>query len=52
MIVSPAKTAEPIEMPFGWWTQVGQGKHCVGWGPDTPWEWAVFRQKGAAHCKV
>jgi len=23
MIVSPAKTAEPIEMPFGMWIKVG-----------------------------
>jgi len=22
-VVSPAKTAEPIEMPFGLWTQAG-----------------------------
>jgi len=26
-IVSPAKTAEPIEMPFGMWTWVGPRKH-------------------------
>jgi len=26
-LVSPAKTAEPIEMPFGLWTQVGPRKH-------------------------
>ena len=25
VIVRPAKTAEPIEMLFGLWTQVGQG---------------------------
>jgi len=24
-IVSPAKTAEQIKMPFGLWTRVGQG---------------------------
>ena len=27
MIVSPAKTAEPIEMPFGVWTRVGPRNH-------------------------
>ena len=27
-ILSPAKTAEPIEMPFGMRTPVGQ-KHCI-----------------------
>jgi len=26
-IVSPAKTAEPIDMPFGLWTQVGPTMH-------------------------
>jgi len=26
-IVSPAKTAEPIELPFGLWTRVGPMKH-------------------------
>jgi len=28
-IVSPAKTAEPIEMPFGLWTRVGPRKHVL-----------------------
>jgi len=27
--VSCAKIAEPIEMPFGLWTQVGQKKHVL-----------------------
>ena len=27
--VSCAKMAEPIKMPFGLWTQVGQGKHVL-----------------------
>ena len=31
----PAEMAEPIEMPFGIWTQVGQGNHVLGGGPDT-----------------
>jgi len=32
-IVSPAKTAEPIEMPFGLWTRVGPRKHtCIRQG--------------------
>jgi len=26
-IVSPAKTAEPIEMLFGMWTRLGQRNH-------------------------
>ena len=29
MIVSPAKMAEPIEMPFGVWTSVGSRKHVL-----------------------
>ena len=28
--VSCARTAEPIEMPFGLWTTVGPGKHVLG----------------------
>ena len=27
--MSPAKTAEPIEMPFGTWIQVGPRKHVL-----------------------
>jgi len=30
--VSCAKTAEPIEMPFGQWTRVGPRKHILYWG--------------------
>jgi len=28
-IVSPAKTAEAIEMPFGLWTRVGSSNHAL-----------------------
>ena len=42
-LVSPAKTAEPIEMPFGVWTQVGQRKH-VRWDPS-PWQREIIRGK-------
>ena len=28
-IVSPAKTAEPIEMPFGLWTRIGPRNHVL-----------------------
>jgi len=31
-----AKTAEPIDMPSGIWTQVGPGKHVLEGGPDPP----------------
>jgi len=30
--VSCAETAEPIEMLFGLWTQVGPKKHVLDWG--------------------
>jgi len=29
-LLSPAKTAEPIEMPFGVWTRVGPRNHVLG----------------------
>jgi len=43
-----------LEMPFGLWTWVGARKHCrpIRWGPDPPWEGAILREEGAAHCKV
>jgi len=31
-IVSPSKTAEPIEMPFGMWTRVRLGNHTLDAG--------------------
>ena len=30
-IIRPAETAEPIEMPYGMWTPVGQGTMLDGW---------------------
>jgi len=33
MIVSPAKMAEPIEMPIGVWTGVGPRNHVMCGGP-------------------
>ena len=35
-IVSPAKTTELIEMPFGMWTQVGQRNHVLDGGLQIP----------------
>jgi len=35
-LVSPAKTAEEIEMPFGLRTRVGPGNHVLDRGPDPP----------------
>jgi len=51
-VVSPAKTAEPIEMPFGLRTWVGPGNHILDGGPDPPWEEAIVRGEGTSHCKV
>ena len=34
--MSPAKTAEPIEMPFGLRTRVEPRNHVLAGGPDTP----------------
>jgi len=41
-LVSPAKTAAPIELPFGLRTWVGPGNHVLDGGPDPPWEGAKF----------
>jgi len=35
-LVSPAKTAAPIELPFGLRTWVGPGKHVLDGGLDPP----------------
>ena len=36
LIVSPAKMAEPIEMPFGLRIRVGPGNHVLDGGPNPP----------------
>jgi len=53
-LVSPAKTAAPIELPFGLTTWVDPGNHVLDGGPDPPWEGAIFFLGGewASHCKV
>jgi len=51
-IISPAKVAEPIEMPFGLWTRVGPRNHVLDGVPDAPWEGAILKAKGADHCEV
>jgi len=35
-VLSPAKTAEPIEISFGVWTQVGPKKPRITWGSGSP----------------
>ena len=51
-IASPAKTAEPIEMPFWLLNRVGPRNHVLDGGLDPPCEGAILKVKGAAHCKV
>ena len=41
-LVSPTKTAEPIEMPSGLRTWLGKSDHVVDGGSDPPWEGANF----------
>ena len=44
--MSPAKTAEPIEMSFGLRTRVVPENHVLDGGPDLPWEGAILGEKG------
>jgi len=44
-LVSPAKTAAPIEMPFGLRTRVGPRNHIFDGGPYHPWEEAIMGGK-------
>jgi len=41
-IVSHAKMAEPIEVPFGCEFEWAQGT-IIRWGSSTSMEWAIFR---------
>jgi len=41
-IVSPAKTAEPIEMPFGLWTWVVPWNRVLHGVQIIPWEWEIL----------
>jgi len=41
-----------FEGEYGIWTHVDQRNHILVEGPDSPWERAVLRGKGSAHCKV
>ena len=50
--MSPAETAELIEMPFGLRPRVGPGNHVLDGGPDPPCEGANFGGEWASHCKV
>jgi len=45
-LVSPAQTAEPIEMPFGLWVWMAPRNYKLDGGPDLPWEGEILG-KGA-----
>jgi len=51
-LVSPAKTAEPIEMPFGLRTWVEPGNHILDGGPDTHGKGQFWGGKGASHTPI
>jgi len=42
-LVSPTKTAELIELPFGLRTWVGPGNHVLDGDPDSPREGAILK---------
>ena len=44
--MSCAKTAEPIEMPFGLWARVDSANHVLGGGPDLPMGMDNFEGEG------
>jgi len=44
--VSPAKTAESIEMPFGLWARMGPSNHVLEGVQIPPREGAILRGKG------
>jgi len=46
MIVSPARTAEPIEMPFWMWTRVSPENNVLDEGPDPPCRWQFCNFEG------
>ena len=45
----PAKTAGPIEMPFGMWGVVGHSHQVLDGGPDPPRERGNFRRGFLPH---
>ena len=51
-IISSAKAAKLIELPFGLWTMVDPRNHVLGRGPDPPCKRAILRGDAVSHCKV
>ena len=52
MFVRPAKTAEPIDMPFEVVTEVDPRNHVLDVRPDPPRKRTFLEREVAAHCKV
>jgi len=50
-VMSPAKTAEPIEIPFVLWAQLGLRNHVLD-GSRSPMGTGNFERELAVHCKV
>ena len=50
--VSPAKTAEPIDMSFGLCARMGPRNHVLDGFQIHPCEGAILRGERAARCKV
>jgi len=44
-VIGPAKTAEPIEKPFGLRAKDGSKNHVLDGGPNPPWEGEISRAK-------
>jgi len=51
-LVSPAKTAAPIELPFGLRTWVGPGNHILDGVQIPHGKGQIFGGEWASHCKV
>jgi len=51
ILVSPAKTAEPIEMPFGLLPRTGPGRHQLDRVQISPWDGAILGER-VAYYKV
>jgi len=45
-LVNSTKTAEPIEMPFGFWARMGPRNHVLDGVTDLPMERGNFGGKG------
>jgi len=51
-VLSPAKTAEPIELPFGFRARVGSWNPVLDGGPVLPTRSGNSEAGEASHCKI